>query len=390
MAIQDARDFFESLTANLSVALRRRRRPVFITGRFRSGTTALWNILRQGPSVFGICEPLHDNLPEYLAQEVSVDPSHHGVTDYFRELRPHRAAILSRHRVEFGATRLALAAGEEHHELKAYLDFLLQLAGKNTPVLKFVRMDFRLPWLRRNYPDAVIIHIHRQPREQWLSMTAHHPVAIATARGLGVFQLNAFAASLLFSVPEIMSPGITSSYERAYYLSRISRAVGEKYADLTIDFDREFLVRDEKMFARLADCTGIPVRRKTLDALLDQKISARANLRDDQGALTEIEQKCDDVLERRGLLRAIADGALEKAWPVAADLPQECIHEALGSLSLCVSREQGSSMTSHIEHAHTREVLRQALSRMEVLQHRVNQLEAATAEAGVPQEKMSA
>jgi hypothetical protein len=389
MPSSDVQDFFESISAGVTVALRRRR-PVFITGRFRSGTTALWNILRQEPTVFGVYEPMHDNLREHLVNELPTDPSHHGVTDYFRELRPHREEVLAYYRPEFGTCRLALAAGDAHPELKAYLDFLIQLAGKSTPVLKFVRMDYRLPWLRRNFPDAVIVHIHRQPRAQWRSMTARNPVAEATARGLGVFQLNAFAASLLFAVPEIMTPGVACSYERAYYLSRISRAVGEKYADLTIDFDREFLLRDEKTFSRLAGCTGIPVRRKTLDAFLDRQISGRATNFQDDAALAEIEQRCDAVLERRGLLRAIADGVLEKAWPVAQDLAGENIREALDSLSLCIAREQSRSMTSHLEHAQTREVLRQALSRLEILEERLRQAETIVRETSASPEKLNA
>ncbi len=379
MTSPDPQDFFETIVSRLASRLKPRR-PVFITGRFRSGTTALWNIFRQEPSVLAIYEPLHDNLPEYLAHELPTDASHRGVTDYFRELRQHRELVLQHYRREFGASRLTLAAGDEHPELRAYLDSLIGLAGSRRPLLKFVRMDFRLAWLRRQYPEAVIIHIHRHPREQWLSMLAKETPEFAAGRRVNIFQLSLFAASLVGSLPEILSPAAESSYERAYYLARISRAVGEKYADLTIDFEHEFLARDAKMFSRLTALTGIPVLRRTLNQFLATDIPPHAAPAENAVDFAAIEQRCDAVLERRGLLRAIAAGALERAWPTT-DVAPEIVAEAVESLGLACAREQSRAITAHSELREAREVLRQALHRVEVLQARVEQAEAAAAPA---------
>jgi len=362
----------------LAAQLRLRKRPVFIVGRFRSGTTALWNLLRQSPGTFAIYEPLHDVLPAHLNEEGPADPSHRGVEDYFRELREQRVAVLRHFRAEFGATRLFLAGGEAHPELLTYLKVLLGLAGARVPVLKCVRMDFRLAWLRRNFPHAAIIYLHRNPREQWLSMAAREDPKLRDTRWLSVYQSNAFAANLLLSLPEVMESPSQHPYERAYYLWRISQALGEKYANLNVNFDADLLTGDPNLFIRLAELTGVTIPPEVLAASLCREIPPRAQAPTEKAAMAKMEQRCEAVLERRGLLQAIQNGAIETAWPQAQDLSRDHIREAIDCLSLACSREQGRGMETL---AQTREVLRVALNQVAELQDQVEQLRAPRVDA---------
>jgi hypothetical protein len=121
---------------------------------------------------------------------------------------------------------------------------------------------------------------------------------------------------------------------------RISQVIGQKYADLYIDFDREFLTADPKVFAHLSSLTGISIPPQVIDKFLHRDIPRRAVAEDVNIPFSKIEQRCELVLERRGLLRAIQSGVLDEHWPLAADLSSAQITEAMHSLSLAASREQ--------------------------------------------------
>ena len=125
---------------------------IFISGRFRSGTTILWNIFRLSGLVRTYYEPLHDNLIDYINAEACADPTHRGVKEYFREYRDIMDGLKVLHKPTFGVSRLCLGSKESFPELKEYLDFLASAAVGTIPLFKFVRADFRLPWLRSNYP----------------------------------------------------------------------------------------------------------------------------------------------------------------------------------------------------------------------------------------------
>ena len=45
-------------------------------------------------------------------------------------------------------------------DLRSYVDTLINHAVSR-PALQFNRIDFRLPWFRRHYPNATYIHIYR-------------------------------------------------------------------------------------------------------------------------------------------------------------------------------------------------------------------------------------
>jgi len=351
-----------------------RKRPVFIVGRFRSGTTALWNILRRSDEAFALYEPLHDSLNTHLEHPAAPDATHRGVTDYFHEYRAHREEILPLYRMEFGATRLALSAKDSYPELKTYLAALIDLAGEKVPVLKCVRLDYRLAWLRRHFPQALIIYLVRNPREQWISMAAKDNADLKVPRWMSVYQSSAFAANLMFVLPEIMGGEDQHAYERAYYLWRISQVVGQKYADLYVDFDREFLAADPALFARLASQTGVPIPPQVIEECLHRDIPRRSSREDINIPFAKIEQRCEAVLERRGLLKAIQAGILNSHWPLASDLTPAQITEAVNSLSLASSREQQHTLEVDAALAQTRLTLQQAQTHVTTMQAELDHL----------------
>src|SRR5205807_1818767 len=59
---------------------------VFITGRFRSGSTLLWNLFRNAPNVTAYYEPLNERRWfDPRARGDRVDRTHRFVAEYWRE-----------------------------------------------------------------------------------------------------------------------------------------------------------------------------------------------------------------------------------------------------------------------------------------------------------------
>jgi hypothetical protein len=308
--------------------------PVFIVGRFRSGTTALWNVFRQSPHVFAVYEPLHDQLLMRLRSVLPVDPSHHRVSDYFKELRPHFDRIAAVHRREFATARLALGGEDDHPELKEYISTLISLAGHQRAVLKFVRADFRLPWLKRNFPDAIILYIWRNPRDQWISMLGKHAEEWANLPRVNAFYLNTFSSSLISYLPDLMSPEMRHSYASAYLLWRISKALGERYSDRCIDFDTSFSAKNKHLFDDLEQLTGVALGDKAVATVQRPDGGPRWPRYADQVPFPELERKCEIVLSQSGLLKAIAAGDLDTAWPSEKGARWDCVREAVECLNL--------------------------------------------------------
>ena len=107
---------------------RRLAAPVFITGRFRSGSTLLWNIFRHVGGCRSYYEPLNERRwfdPEQRRRD--TDPTHIGVSDYWREYEGigHLRAI-------FKDTWHTRAIAMDEHawdpELRAYIDGLISAA----------------------------------------------------------------------------------------------------------------------------------------------------------------------------------------------------------------------------------------------------------------------
>lgn len=147
---------------------RTRQDVIFVTGRYRSGSTLLWNLFRRVPAVTSYYEPFNERRWfDPAARGATVDPTHVNVDAYWKEYEGMEdLGMLFREDWKF----LQLYMGETSTDLGMlrYIEELIRRAP-GRPVLQFNEMDFRLPWLKAHFPAARIVHIYRHPREQWHS-----------------------------------------------------------------------------------------------------------------------------------------------------------------------------------------------------------------------------
>jgi hypothetical protein len=154
---------------------------VFISGRFRSGSTMLWNVFRQAPDCTAYYEPLNERRwfsPQ--SRGGHTDPTHKQVSDYWREY-DGLVELADLYEEDWIRRDLFMPTGFWAPKLRRYIEILIARA-KGKAVLQFNRVDFRLPWLRSAFPRSRIVHLYRHPRDQWLSTLYKQPHFPLTAR----------------------------------------------------------------------------------------------------------------------------------------------------------------------------------------------------------------
>ncbi|MDT3706856.1 MAG: sulfotransferase [Thiobacillus sp.] len=235
--------------------------PIFITARFRSGSTFLWQLFRHIADITAYYEPF--NEAKWFKKGKSnarVDVTHIGVDDY----RTGYEGMEDLDRIF--DTRWAfhgLYMDETHHNpnMERYIHELVKRAHGRA-VLQFNRVDFRLPWLRAHFPQAKIIHLYRHPREQWMSIIGKGP-RIHPAESVGPDQLSEpdgfytleWARDLRHVFP-LLEPAGKHPYELHYMLWRLSYTFGRAYSDVSICYE-ELISDFEQVAAGMLDAVGV-------------------------------------------------------------------------------------------------------------------------------------
>ncbi len=213
---------------------------IFISSRFRSGSTLLWTIFHQLGLFTSYYEPLNERRWfQNLDDDNAVDPTHIGATDY-RTNYEGLGELSEFYSLEWNNSRLFMQDDSIDLNLRTYVDILIKRA-KLVPVLQFNRVDFRLPWLKTNYPNAKILHLLRNPREQWMStlygQTVPSSITLGEFERYDRFYLIPWIKDLrtVFSCLDL--PENTSPYAAHYILWRLSQIFGEHYGDITVRYE---------------------------------------------------------------------------------------------------------------------------------------------------------
>jgi len=278
--------------------------PLFVTARFRSGSTLLWNLFRHTPGVTAYYEPLNER--QWFRSRPDndrTDPTHLNARRYGQEYE--------------GMEDLARWFSKDWTYKDLYMDerscdrrlarFLTELIRRAPcrPILQCNRLDFRLPWLRQHFPDAGILLMYRNPREQWLSTQRSSAGAppehrLVSDEADDYFYSLAWARDLRRVFPFLDLSQHEHAYAIHYLLWRLSELFGRRYADMIIAY--EDLVADcdgvlGDVFQRFRINKGA-IPAGSYDHLLQPRRGERWPQYADQAWFAQIESQCEDELLR--------------------------------------------------------------------------------------------
>jgi hypothetical protein len=125
----------------------------------------------------------------------------------------------------------------DHSSLNYEMFRFIQLLVERAPgraVLQFNRVDFRLPWLRYNFPEATIVHLYRHPRDQWCSslLESRFPLEgdVRSFEPYDGFYLRRWASDLKYRFPFLDERRVSHPYELFYAIWKLSYLFGRVYA----------------------------------------------------------------------------------------------------------------------------------------------------------------
>ncbi|MFT6835529.1 MAG: hypothetical protein ACJA0H_001569 [Francisellaceae bacterium] len=212
---------------------------VFITGRFRSGSTALWNLFRQVDKCTSYYEPFNERQWfSAVTRGSDVDRTHLGVDDYWNEYNGLED-LSNYYSEDWTRFDLCMDGNAYNPQMLRYIEEIIK-ATKNSPVLQFNRIDFRLEWIKAHFPNAKIIHLYRHPRDQWLSFLTDKKLMNCDEllhSYIDSFYLNSWCLDLSVLFPFLDIKETPHPYRRFYYLWKLSLIFGMKYSDCSLDYE---------------------------------------------------------------------------------------------------------------------------------------------------------
>ena len=275
---------------------------VFVTGRFRSGSTLLWNLFRHVQGVTSYYEPFNERRWfDVAGRGTGVDQTHVGVSDYWAEYD-----CLSELGQYFDADwkfrHLYMPASAYDVRMLRYIETMIQRAP-GRPVLQFNEMDFRLGWLRAWFPGVPIIHIFRHPRDQWCS-TLQDAARTAVQCRLSEFEaydgfyLMRWARDLRHTFPFLTMDSEAFAYELYYQVWKLSYLFGRHHAELSLRF--EDLIADPRgKICKILETAGMPeVDVEPLVPLVSAVRTGKWRECADADWFSEIEARVDATIAR--------------------------------------------------------------------------------------------
>ena len=212
---------------------------VFITSRFRTGSTLLWNIFRNAPGFTSFYEPFNERRWFSKANRgESTDSTHKHVDNYWEEYDQleHLSDTYDENWIRH---QLYMDKDSHNPNMKSFIQTLID-STEGDVALQFNRIDFRLPWIKHHFPEAKILHLYRHPREQWLSSLVDiekQNIKNIDSDFSDYFYLKTWAQDLAMVFPVLTEWKELHPYELFYILWKLSYIFGQQHSDLSFSFE---------------------------------------------------------------------------------------------------------------------------------------------------------
>ena len=267
---------------------------IFISSRFRSGSTVLWNMFRQDPKHTAYYEPFNER--KWFTQNErgkNVDSTHLGVKDYWDEF-DNMEDLDDLYELNWINRQLHMDEASWNPKMKEFICQLVERA-EGRPVLQFNRIDFRLPWLRHHFPNAKFLHLFRHPRDQWLSFLTdkelmNKDAVIDTYED--AFYLDVWCQDLSQHFPFLSQENTPHPYQRFYYLWKLSYLYGNKYADLSISFE-DLVLSKEKVTEHLINTFNLETNAESMYQVIEKPQLNRWISYADENWFKLLEDECE-------------------------------------------------------------------------------------------------
>ena len=276
------------------------RSPIFITGRFRSGSTLVWNLFRHLENITAYYEPFNER--RWFDSQLRgnrVDGTHKNVTAYWQEYDAV-VGLEEYYREAWTHTHLYMDPHSWDPLMKRYVSELIaQAPGR--PCLQFNRIDFRLAWFRQHFPEATIIHLYRHPRDQWCSSlmdlaACPKEAGMAEFAAHDHFYLRQWAQDLSYHFPFLEEQYISHPYQLFYYIWKLSYLFGSGFAHISLAFE-QLLEAPQTQLQTLFHTLNIePDQIQTVLPLIDTPALGKWRSYADAAWFEEHERQCESVL----------------------------------------------------------------------------------------------
>ena len=148
--------------------------------------------------------------------------------------------------MKFATQQLYLEAADEYSELESYIRHLIDLSEPEVPVLQFNRVDLRLPWLKRKFPAAKIIHIERNPIQLYYSQRKHiGSDHLHDASYWDAYELVPWTFAIKENFSCLFLPDSNHAFFPFYVIYQLSRKMAVLHSDVSINLDTHVFQSDE-------------------------------------------------------------------------------------------------------------------------------------------------